>query len=223
MIVRRPFRIPSDRRVIAALTVGAAAAVAVVVVITIGLVGSGRPAGGFVGTDMKGNTVSVDPDSGLTPEVVTKMRPAADTGARFEVPSVGLDVPLGQLTMTDDTITPPGFASAYGVRNLGVSPDHAADGTVFVAMHSLRGGAVGPGNYLIDVEGRKAEVAVGAVVRVAGVPYEVFETKKVAKDAIRTNRSVWADAPGRLVVITCLQTPEGGPSVENLVVMATMI
>ncbi|HEY0246736.1 MAG TPA: class F sortase [Gryllotalpicola sp.] len=172
-------------------------------------------------TDLRGRAVAPDAGSGLSPALVTDMHAQADTGTRFEVPSVGLDVPLGALDMARNTITPPGFSSAYLVRNLGVAPSASAQGTVFVAMHSLRGGGVGPGNYLIDVAKQKAKVAVGAKIDVAGVEYTITSSRAIGKGDISRDRSVWADVPGRLVVITCLQRRQGGPSLDNLVIVAT--
>ncbi|MFT4231126.1 MAG: class F sortase, partial [Microbacterium sp.] len=145
-----------------------------------------------------------------------------DTGERFRVPSVGLDVPLDSMNAVDSVITPPGFTAAYRVRNLGVSLDHASEGTVYVAMHSLRDGAVGPGNYLIDVEAGTASVAVGTEIIVAGLEYRLTGSQKIAKDRLAASEAVWADVPGRLIVITCLQRPEGGPSLENVVLTAEL-
>jgi hypothetical protein len=144
----------------------------------------------------------------------------ADTGARFVVRSVGLDVPLGALDVAGGVVSPPGFTSAYWIRNEGVPVTDPAKGTVFVVMHSLRNGGVGPGNYLIDVPHRKAKVAKGAVIQVDGVAYRVTETGSVRKTQLGQQSTIWANTPERLVVITCLQRPGGGPSVDNLVIQA---
>ena len=208
------------RGLLAAVIVGGAALVALVVVVTLGAVGPARSGGELHGTDMKGHSVTLDEGSGLTPKVVQEMHATADTGSDFEIPSVGLTVPLGSLQMTSNTITPPGFASAYQVRNLGVAPAHAAEGTVFVAMHSCRNGAICPGNYVIDVQNQKAKVGIGATIDVAGVSYTVTGTQAIGKTSISQDSSVWANTPNRLVVITCLQRPQGGPSVDNMVIIA---
>jgi len=166
--------------------------------------------------DLAGNTVQVDgpapaPSASATPDGV----------GRFSAPSVGLDVPLGAVSVVDDVLQPPGFTSAYWVRNLGVAPAVASTGTVFVVMHSLRGGGVGPGNALIDVADGRARIADGADIAVAGVHYRVDRSEALAKTAIGGEADVWADTPGRLVVITCLQRPDGRPSTENMVIEAT--
>jgi hypothetical protein len=166
--------------------------------------------------DMRGNRVVADdiptsaPSASATPDI----------GSKFVVESVGLDVPLGAINIADGEVNPPGFTSAYWIRDQGVSIDHAADGTVFVVMHSLRGGGIGPGNYLIDVENRTAQVELGANIDVDGVTYEVTGSYALDKAELAYSSTVWANTPGRLVVITCLQRPDGGPSIDNLVIEA---
>lgn len=171
--------------------------------------------------DMRGNAVQLEaaaPTSHETPDTTR----AVDTGSgRFSAPTVGLDVPLGALTATGGVITPPGFTSAYQVRNVGVDPADAGNGTVFVVMHSLRNGGVGPGNYLIDVEHARAKITTGATITVDGVNYSVTDAKVISKEQLAARADVWANTPGRLVVITCLQTPSNQPSTDNLVITAT--
>lgn len=172
--------------------------------------------------DLKGNSVAFEPGSMPSAKVVQQMRAVADEGQRFRAPSVGLNVPLGAMTMVDNTITPPGFRSAYRVRNLGVSLQRADHGTVFVAMHSLRGGAVGPGNYLIDVARARARITKGAQIDVGDRKYIVTGTQLIKKTELGSKSAVWRDKPGRLVVITCLQRAQGGPSVDNVVLYAQL-
>src|SRR5699024_8173753 len=119
-----------------------------------------RPSTDSGTVDMHGDPAALDPGTMPAPAQTKAMRAVEATGHRFRVPSVGLDVPLGALTMVDKTITPPGITSAYRVRNLGVPLRKAARGTVFVAMHSLHDG-VGPGNYLIDEKAGTARVKPG--------------------------------------------------------------
>jgi len=174
-----------------------------------------RQTGGPPTLDLAGHPVQVDgpapaPSASATPSGV----------GRFAAPSVGLDVPLGALSVVDDVVEPPGFTSAYWVRNLGVAPADAAHGTVFVAMHSLRGGGVGPGNALIDVAAGRPRIATGAAITVDDVRYRVTRTETVGKGDIHADAEVWANTPGRLVVITCLQRADGERSVSNVVVEA---
>ncbi|MBF4619244.1 class F sortase [Clavibacter sp. VKM Ac-2873] len=147
---------------------------------------------------------------------------AVDSGlGRFRAPSVGLDVPLGAVDVVGGVVDPPGFSSAYRVRDLGVAPEDAAHGTVFVVMHSVRGGGTGPGDRLIDDAAGSASVAPGTVIQVAGVDYAVGSSRAVPKGQLPDDAEVWADTPGRLVVITCLQRPDGSPSRDDMVIEAT--
>lgn len=169
--------------------------------------------------DLVGNRVRLDPGATPSAAEVAEMRVSHDDGQRFQVPSVGLDVPLGSLDAVRDVIVPPTFTAAYTVRNRGVDPAHADDGTVYVVMHSLHGG-VAPGNALFDVGTGTSRVAPGAEIEVAGVTYTVRSSRFVAKTDLPSDADVWLDEPGRLVVLTCLQR-ERGPSIKNMVVVAT--
>lgn len=173
--------------------------------------------------DLRGNPVAFDDGALPGDGVVKKMDAVADSGARFVVRSVHLNVPLGALSEADATITPPGFTSAYRVRNLGVSLAHADSGTVYVAMHSLRNGAVGPGNSLIDVARGTSTVAPGALIGVGDRTYRVTGWQKIPKTAVPTNAGIWANTPGRLVVLTCLQIPAQTASIDNVVITAALV
>jgi hypothetical protein len=199
------------RRRLVLLAVGAAALITLV--ITVG--GIVRYYSGPV--DLHGNRVQAD--DAVPPMSKSSAVPAIDDD-RFVVESVGLDVPLGALNAVDGVIEPPGFTSAYWVRNEGVSPADGKNGTVFVVMHSLRNGATGPGNYLIDVDGRTSKVGIGAKITVDDATYTVTGTQTIDKPDVAHASSIWADKPGRLVVITCLQRPEGGLSQQNVVIEA---
>jgi hypothetical protein len=179
------------------------------------------PAGRLL--DLHGRPVAPDETAAVSAEVVARMKAVPDAGGRFRIPSVGLDVPLGELSMAGGTITPPTYASAYVVRNLGAGPTRPRSGTVFVAMHSLRGGGTGPGNYLID-EGRDGtSLRPGSVIELDSVAYQVTRAELVDRDRIGDDATVWADVPGRLVVITCMQTPSGDrPPTQNLVIEARL-
>lgn len=203
---------------------GIAALIAATVILAAGAAGviatRAVPASGPV--DLKGDVVHLDPGDTPSPQILQRMHAVTNTGSRFVVPSVGLDVPLGSLDVVDDEITPPGFTSAYRVDNLGVPLSRAAQGTVFVVMHSLRGGGVGPGNYLIDVDAGTSRVHPGAIIRVGDLTYTVTGSQTLRKSAVPDKSSLWANTPGRLVVFTCLQVPAQTESVDNLVVFARL-
>lgn len=195
-----------------------------VALLTVGVLGATgllSPASGASVPDMAGHQVMIDP--GVVPDTATTkaMQVAPVAGARFHVPSVGLDVPLSGLNAVDGVITPPGFQDAYWVRNRGTTLDHPENGTVYVVMHSVRGGGVGPGNYLINIDEGQAKVGVGAVIEVDGTSYQVTGSRSVLKTQLAADSSVWDNTANRLVVITCLQRPDGSPSVDNMVITAT--
>lgn len=211
-------------RTFRSIVVGALVGAGLAGVISAGLTGATRvdaprPADTAAMRDMNGAPVALDPGAVAPPPASSDA--VADTGSRLVVPSVGLDVPLGALDAVDGQITPPGFTSAYRVRNVGVPLADADHGTVYVVMHSLRGGGIGPGNYLTDVDTGRATVAQGATVSVAGVDYTVTGWQTVSKTALANDPGVWADAPGRLVLVTCLELPSGAPSVDNMVIVAS--
>ena len=89
-------------------------------------------------------------------------------------------------------------------------------------MHSLRGGGRAPGNALYDAETGRAAVADGDAITVGGLRYRITGTSSIAKGDLPGAADLWADAPGRLVVITCLEQPDGSASVENFVVTAAL-
>ncbi len=170
---------------------------------------------------MDGNAVVLE-DPIEDPEVLAQMNVVEDDGERFTVPSVGLDVPLGGLDMVDGEITPPGFTSAYTVRNLGTPEDPSA-GTTYVVMHSIPDPGVAPGNYLIDVADGRAAVVAGEQVHVGEAVYELDSSYVVDKAELSQRAELWVDRPGRLVIITCQQLPSGERSVQNTVIGAHLV
>ena len=166
--------------------------------------------------DLNGNSVALGdgdvPDAG----VIAEMQVADDTGLRFTVPALSMNVPLGELSVVRSTLTPPGFVQAYRVRNLGVPLDKASTGTVYVVMHSVNNGFA-PGNYLFDVPSAKALVNPGESLTVGGVDYVIDGSQLIDKTALPKTGKLWADVPGRVVVITCLQRTQGH-SLQNLVI-----
>lgn len=168
--------------------------------------------------DLKGNRVVLDAGESAPPEASA----VPDSGQRFVVESVGLDVPLGEVSAVRGQVTPPGFTSAYLVRNEGVGLRDASRGTVFVVMHSLRNGGVGPGNYLFDLSSGRPSVADGAEITVGSRTYRVSSSATIAKSRLAQAQDLWTNEPGRLVVITCLQRPAGGPSLANIILIAQL-
>ncbi|MFJ5925024.1 class F sortase [Kitasatospora sp. NPDC092948] len=177
------------------------------------------PPAKVAGVDMHGRPVRLDPGAGLPPEQKQEQDAKPDGAGRFVVPSVGLDVPLGTMNEVADSVVPPGFTSAYRIDNLG-TPTAPASGTVYVAMHSLRWGATGPGNYLFALDTGTSKVTPGAAIDVGGTRYVVDAATTVPKDDLPDTPEIWDDVPGRLVVLTCLEKPDNSPSVDNFVITA---
>lgn len=172
--------------------------------------------------DLAGNAVTFDPGTLPSPHAEHEMHAVPELpGQRLVVPAVGLNVPLGAMDAVKGQIEPPTFTSAYWVRNLGASPTAPTGGTVFVAMHSLRGGGIGPGNYLYDTTTSIARVYPGDSITLGNVNYTVTATTTVPKRSIRADSAVWANTPNRLLLVTCLELPTGGPSLDNFIVTAT--
>lgn len=135
----------------------------------------------------------------------------------FQVPSVGLDTGLESMTEVNGAINPPGLHNGYVVRNHG-TPDHPERGTTYVAIHSVQGAEL-PGNTLIDVDAGTAAVETGESVTLQDRDYTVTDSYTVSKTDISGDDRVWADEPGRLVILTCLQRASGR-SADNVVIEA---
>jgi hypothetical protein len=161
--------------------------------------------------DMNGNPVVPDDPAILDPDVIAAMSPEARLpGLRVVLEAVGLDAPLGAMTAVGEAVNPPGFDAVYWVRNLGVGLDHAAEGTVYLAAHALDAGGVAPGNYLVDVP-------LGVTLWAGEVAYSVTETRTIPKAEIGSDAGLWANTPGRIVLLTC--HPNSG---ENRVVIGEL-
>lgn len=208
------------RRRPGSVRIAIAAALAAVAVAVGGLTVASYLGGGHP-RDMRGNPVDL-PEPSQAVQRKTEAVAQVD-GRTLRVPSAGLTVPLGELNEVDGVIDPPGFASAYLVRNYGTQLAHAGIGTVFVVMHSCRGGAVCPGNYLTDLTAGTSSLPVGADVFVGGLHYRVTGSQAVYKPDVHADTALWANVPGRLVLLTCLQTPAQTASVDNLVISAQLV
>ncbi len=169
-------------------------------------------------TDMDGRAVILD----MTPDLA-----AADlraTGGRFQVPSLGLDVPLLEMTVADGVLNPPTLTDAFVIRDPDRTPGHASRPTI-VAMHAVRDGRA-PGNAFFEPGAVNPSVTVipGHELRVDGVVYSIVDTEALPKADAARSPDIWGrhpDGDRRLVVVTCLQRQGGaGPASENLVVHA---
>lgn len=170
--------------------------------------------------DLRGKAVAFDDDQ-PTPEDLRAMKIAPATELRFQAPSVGLDVPISVFTAGSDVV-PPNFTEVFQARNVGASLTRPETGTVFLFAHSIRGGGVAPGNYLIDPAHHTSTLHPGDPLIVGASRYTVESSHTWKKSDIADDTATWADAPGRLVFVTCLQKPDNTPSTENLIITARL-
>ena len=169
--------------------------------------------------DMDGRPVHAEVVA--APSAVAQMHVSA-TGLRFRAPSVGLDVPLLSMGAPGRVINPPGFTSVYRVRGYGVGIDHADTGTVYLATHSLARGGRAPGNSLTNVKTATSRLAAGDQLQVGSRSYRVSGSQLVGKSELPSASWVWQSDPGRLVIITCMERPDGKPSTQNLIIIAQL-
>lgn len=170
--------------------------------------------------DLNGNSVSLESGDMPSKEVIKDMRVREVPGIRLTIPSVKLNVAIGELSAVDGVITPPTFTQAYMVRNMGVDLAQAATGSVYVVTHSVREG-LAPGNYLINVDVGKSTLKHGATIHIGDRTYSVNGTMYITKNDLASTPAVWKSIPGRLVLITCLQRTHGN-SVKNVVITADL-
>jgi len=179
-------------------------------------------------TDMGNHPVI--PDQVVDQQTLTAMDAKPDVGLRFVIDSVGLDVPLGEVNEVNGMLNPPGFTSVYLVRNRGVGLDNADTGTVYTVAHSLRSPGKAPGNFVINIEAGAIIVAPGATIKVGDRTYAMVSSRIVDKPDLAGETDLWANTPGMLVFITCLQYTDpskykntNGHSPTNAVIIGQLI
>lgn len=149
---------------------------------------------------------------------ISDMNPKPTDG-RIVASSVGLDAPLGEISIPgSNIINPPDFQHVFVFREYG-SVDEDDSGTVYAATHSLKG-SDSPGNFLIDIDSGEPTLNTDDEIDVDGQGYTVIESKKLSKTQLPRDEDVWdTGVDNRLVLITCLQRPAGA-SVDNVVTIA---
>jgi len=171
--------------------------------------------------DLEGNIVVPDDADATSPAFLEAADMVQDDGgAGFSIPSVGLHVPLGSINEVNGVMNPPNFTSAFWIRNRGVSVDNADQGTVYIVAHSVQWGKA-PGNYLQDKE--QILVKNGDYVEVNGRTYEITNVELILKTEIGSHEDLWANTPGMLVFVTCLQRNDHAASTNNLVVVGQLV
>ena len=189
--------------------------------------------------DLNGNKISAEDPEILDPEYLEQADaqplPAEEadgdapgTGggegavAGFRVPDLDMAVPLWAVNDVKGTLNPPGYREAYWVRNRGVSLKNAERGTVYVIMHTVRKG-FGPGNYFIDVPTQSVTLRQNSLIYVNDRVYQYDDYEIVKKSDIGGRSDIWAETPGRLVIITCWLNKQGTLDPNNLVIYADLV
>ena len=189
------------------------------------------PSSSGVFTDLNGSPIVpddsqvFDPSFSAAASQVNQITPTSDGGGglRFQVPSLGMNVPLGAINAVDNSLNPANYTNAFWVRNLGVSYNDPSTGTVYVVMHSARTPGYGPGNYFFNEDTQAIKVNPGDQIEVAEHTYAFQSWSAVNKPDLPGTSSIWENTPNRLIIITCLQNPQHTESEVNLVLVATLV
>ena len=172
-------------------------------------------------TDLNGNIVVPEDPEATEPAFQDASNMVVDDGgAGFTVPAIKLDVKLGSINAVDDKMNPANFTSVFWVRNVGVGLDDADKGTVYMVTHAVQGGKA-PGNILQD----KGAVTLkpGDLIQADKRTYEFVSSEIIPKTEIGNHEDLWANEPGRMLIITCVLNPHGGIAVDNLVLVAKLV
>ena len=143
------------------------------------------------------------------------MNQVSNLGERFKIDSVGLDVPLGAITMVDDVVEPTNFTSVFQIRNLGVPYTNPAEGTTYLATHALdvqpegnmfnyTPGGLAPGNFFFDSTTGESTLNEGDEIVVGDRTFAVTGSERIGKGMISKNKELWdSSIPNRLVILLC--------------------
>ena len=171
--------------------------------------------------DLNGNTVvPEDPSATSSPFMAAADMVVNDGGDGFRVPSIKLKVAIGSVNDVNGVMNPPNFQSVFWVRNRGVSLDNAEQGTVFMVTHAVQGGSA-PGN-IMQAKGQVV-LKPGDTIQANQRTYEYESSQIIPKTEIGDHEDIWANTPGRLLVITCVLNPAGGIAVDNMVIVAKLV
>lgn len=188
---------------------------ALIVIIVLALLAGG---GYFIWKGMTDEPDIVYDGQPPSQEEISDMDPQPTDG-RIIAPEVGLDAPLGEISIPQSNIiNPPDFEHVFIFREYG-TVDDPDSGTVYAATHSLKG-SNSPGNDLINVDTGEPTLGEDDEITVDGQKYQVIESHKTSKTELPADEDIWdADIDNRLVLITCLQRP-AGKSIDNVVTIA---
>ena len=166
------------------------------------------------------------PSPSPTP-TLTSPAPSVAPGVpvRLRVDAVGVDAEVLPTASVGGAFDPPTLGEAYWIEAFG-APGTTSDNTVYLLGHSWDDGDA-VFNALFDRASQTSRVAPGdeVVVTTGGgdVTYVVERTERLAKEQVaQETNDVWKKVPGRLLLITCFQNNEGGRTLDNFVVFATV-
>lgn len=168
----------------------------------------------FLHKDMMGREVTQPNDSGFDAE---KMNQVSSIGVDFEIESVGLKVPYGEIDMVDGHLDPTNYTAAFGVRNIGVPYTDTTKGTAYVVAHTLDTGGVGPGNYLFDTSKGQVipRVHDGDTIKIGNRRFVINNVYQQPKKDVTFNNQLWDDSiTGRLIFIVCFPNSESNYIVQ---------
>ena len=150
-----------------------------------------------------GKTSTVPPTTVNNP-TAQEMRQVSNIGVRFQVPSIGLNVPYGMVNEVNGIIRPTNFTSAFGIRNRGVNYDATQNGTAYVALHALDfGDGLASGNFFLDQQGNP-RFSPGDKVKIGNTSFSITKGERVGKGILTTRDDIWDDSvKNRLIVLIC--------------------
>jgi hypothetical protein len=151
--------------------------------------------------------------------------PVAGQPLRLVIPSVGLDVSVGSMSVpASRRIDPPTPGSAYWIRGYSVVGPNAP-GTAYIAGHTYRGTGNAVFNSLFNLDTREAIIRAGDTIQVSAIDggwnYTVTNVVNYDKATVQEQDELWSDVPGRLVLVAC-QYNGASSAVQNLVVYAQL-
>lgn len=201
-----------------------------ILLVSCGLIGvglaDGLPASTLIAAEPAPAAPSVRPTLSATPSP-TPTKPAmtpvvipSAESTRLAIPEISFSVATSTLTVgKSGVITPPDFVRVFRVADRGVMPGTDAKDTVYYACHTHS--KLTPAE--VPCNGLQGNVKAGHHVVVTtgnGVlSYLITSVRQVPKSDLAKDYDVWVEAPGRLILITCLYEP-GRTTGFNLVVTA---
>ncbi len=172
-------------------------------------------------TDLDGRIVIPDDPTATDPRFLEQAGMVLDDGGDgFVIPVLNLDVPLGSVNEVGGVMNPANFTNVFTIRNRGVPPSRAGQGTVYMVTHAIAGGNA-PGNQL-QTNGQVV-LTPGDVIKADGVEFRFQTAVTVHKDDLNGLADLWDQfIPRRLVLITCVVNANGGQATHNMVIVATL-